>query len=68
VLEQETGSVTTADLEHMMGLVVNDHDEDVSLHAKEQRRSRRLGFIASCVERLRSRVLTLAPRSAGRRP
>jgi hypothetical protein len=31
VLEQETGSVTTADLEHMMGLVVHDHDDPFTL-------------------------------------
>jgi hypothetical protein len=31
VLEQETGSVTTADVEHLMGLVVNDHDEPFTL-------------------------------------
>jgi hypothetical protein len=30
-LEEETGSVTTADLEHMMGLVVNYHDDACTL-------------------------------------
>jgi hypothetical protein len=31
VLEQETGSVTTANLENIMGLVVNDHDDPFTL-------------------------------------
>jgi hypothetical protein len=31
VLEPETGSVTTGDLEHTMGLVVKDHDDPFTL-------------------------------------
>jgi hypothetical protein len=77
VLEQETGSVTTADVEHMMGLVMNDHDEPFTLirdHGSPAQRALIEDLILedwttnAPAARPRAGRLSLAPRSAGRRP